>query len=383
MNNINGNYNLLVQMAQNRGFRRGAFVPGSQVATRRPAETASQANETKVPQEKQYRVKESKWHCSTCGVYCNSESQFKNHIISDKHNQKVNGDQKTGDNENKAESKEKIEEASNSEEKEAKGDEKTLHDNKKALECSIDVEKYLMPEDKKVGKLAKFGFYCKVCSVPMTGEIQLIMHVKGQKHAALSPNEIPDMNEPKKKTDMFKRKKNTVNNLLGGGVQTSNNFQIGMGSFVDSPINNNQYHQLFQTPQRGQQQLMYTNFAQHISPQSANTTFSDGSTPTHISENILAVLKSTESTPIRRKQCQRQHFTNETVQMNAQILNTSGSFVLNNSGIIAIPIQNCPTPGNLIYTNNGPYAFQPIYQQVPMAPYHPVAHVQGYYPPRN
>jgi hypothetical protein len=124
MNNINGNYNLLVQMAQNRGFRRGAFVPGNQVATRRPTEAASQ-NETKVPQEKQYRVKESKWYCSTCGVYCNSESQFKNHIISDKHNQKVNGDQKTGDGNNTAESKEKIEVASNNEEKEAKGDEKS------------------------------------------------------------------------------------------------------------------------------------------------------------------------------------------------------------------------------------------------------------------
>jgi hypothetical protein len=123
MNNINGNYNLLVQMAQNRGFRRGAFVAGNQVATRRPIETASQ-NETKVAQDKQYRVKESKWHCSTCGVYCNSESQFKNHIISDKHNQKVNGDEKTGDI-NTAESKDIIEEASNSEAKEAKGDEKS------------------------------------------------------------------------------------------------------------------------------------------------------------------------------------------------------------------------------------------------------------------
>jgi hypothetical protein len=212
----------------------------------------------------------------------------------------------------------------------------------------------------------------------------LFKHVQGQKHSVLSPNEIPGMNMPKKKTDMIKRKKTSVNNLFGGGIHTSNNFQIGMESFANSPINNNQYHQLLQSPPRGQQQLVYTNFTQHISPPSANTTFSFSSTPSHINENILAVLKSAESTPIRRRQRQRQqNFTNETAQINVQRMNTSGSVLLNNSAVFAIPIQNCPTPGNLLYTNNGPYAFQPIYQQHAINPYHPVAHAQGYFQPRN
>ncbi len=207
--------------------------------------------------------------------------------------------------------------------------------------------------------------------------------MQGQKHSVLSPNEIPGMNMPKKKTDMFKRKKSSVNNLFGGGIHTSNNFQISMESFDNSPICNNQYHQFLQSPPHGQQQLMYSNVTQHISPPSANTTFSYNSPPSQINENILAVLKSAESTPIRRKQRQRQqYFTNETVQMNAQRMNTSGSVLLNNSGVFAIPIQNCPTPGNLLYTN-GPYAFQPIYQQHPINPYHPVAQAQGYYQPRN
>lgn len=44
-----------------------------------------------------------------------------------------------------------------------------------AIKFQIDAVKYLITEDKKVGKFEKFGFYCKTCDAYMTGQIQLIM----------------------------------------------------------------------------------------------------------------------------------------------------------------------------------------------------------------
>jgi hypothetical protein len=60
-----------------------------------------------------------------------------------------------------------------------------------AIKFNVNAEKYLIPENKKNGKFEKFGFYCSLCNAYMTGQIQLIMHVKGAKHQYFSPNEIP------------------------------------------------------------------------------------------------------------------------------------------------------------------------------------------------
>lgn len=34
---------------------------------------------------KNYRVKNSEWHCQVCEIYCNSQAQFDVHLISQKH----------------------------------------------------------------------------------------------------------------------------------------------------------------------------------------------------------------------------------------------------------------------------------------------------------
>ena len=39
----------------------------------------------------------------------------------------------------------------------------------------IDVEKYFIPENKKIDHYIKFGFYCDTCDAYMTGQNQLIM----------------------------------------------------------------------------------------------------------------------------------------------------------------------------------------------------------------
>lgn len=36
---------------------------------------------------KNYRVKNSQWHCKCCDIYCNSQIQFEVHLISQKHKQ--------------------------------------------------------------------------------------------------------------------------------------------------------------------------------------------------------------------------------------------------------------------------------------------------------
>ncbi len=47
--------------------------------------------------------------------------------------------------------------------------------NRIAIDFKIDVNKFLIPASKKIGKYQKFGFYCSDCNVYMTGQIQLVM----------------------------------------------------------------------------------------------------------------------------------------------------------------------------------------------------------------
>ena len=47
--------------------------------------------------------------------------------------------------------------------------------NSSAIKYNIYAVKYLITDDKKLGKFEKFGFYCKTCDAYMTGQIQLIM----------------------------------------------------------------------------------------------------------------------------------------------------------------------------------------------------------------
>lgn len=44
-----------------------------------------------------------------------------------------------------------------------------------AIKFNINAVKYLIPENKKIGKFEKFGFYCDTCDAYMTGQIQLVM----------------------------------------------------------------------------------------------------------------------------------------------------------------------------------------------------------------
>ena len=46
----------------------------------------------------------------------------------------------------------------------------------------IDVEKYFIPEDKKIDHYIKFAFYCENCDAYMTGQNQLIMVRIKKKH---------------------------------------------------------------------------------------------------------------------------------------------------------------------------------------------------------
>ena len=38
-------------------------------------------------QQKNYRIKNSEWHCQVCDIFCNSHAQFEVHLISQKHKQ--------------------------------------------------------------------------------------------------------------------------------------------------------------------------------------------------------------------------------------------------------------------------------------------------------
>ena len=53
-----------------------------------------------------------------------------------------------------------------------------IAENPVALKFNINAVMYLIPEEKKLGKFEKFGFYCENCDAYMTGQIQLVMVIK-------------------------------------------------------------------------------------------------------------------------------------------------------------------------------------------------------------
>lgn len=153
-------------------------------------------NAKQQPPQKNYRVKNSQWHCHVCDVYCNSQTQFDVHMISQKHklserkqfsiNNSFSSSSQTDESEIKSE-RATCDENNNLDDK-PKID---IHNFDLAESHKINARKYLIPESKRVGKFEKFGFYCATCNAYMTGQIQLVMHVKGAKHQYFSPGEIP------------------------------------------------------------------------------------------------------------------------------------------------------------------------------------------------
>lgn len=208
--------------------------------------------------EKKYRVKILDWHCPDCDIYCNSVSQFDVHMISQKHRFVID------EGKRKIEKKDEIEkisaltenEFSNDESDDLENDEDTtlpteslenmrskpnfsiteIEQNPVAIRFNINAVKYLITEDKKKGKFEKFGFYCKTCDAYMTGQIQLIMHVRGAKHQYFHPNEIPNY-KPTKNYNPFHQKKRSVN--VNGTFNGSNKENF----FINKEQNFYQNHQ--------------------------------------------------------------------------------------------------------------------------------------------
>ncbi|CAF0880814.1 unnamed protein product [Brachionus calyciflorus] len=141
---------------------------------------------------KNYRVKNSEWHCNVCDVFCNSQAQFEVHLMSQKHKLAENNVFSANENSYTLNTDDQVnknfDENNNLEEK-PKID---IHDFALSEKYKVNAQKYLIPESKRVGKFEKFGFYCEKCNAYMTGQIQLVMHVKGAKHQFYCPNEIPD-----------------------------------------------------------------------------------------------------------------------------------------------------------------------------------------------
>ncbi len=42
-------------------------------------------NAADLSKEKKYRIKDDRWFCQTCDIFCNSDSQFQVHLMSTKH----------------------------------------------------------------------------------------------------------------------------------------------------------------------------------------------------------------------------------------------------------------------------------------------------------
>ena len=150
---------------------------------------------------KMYRVKNADWCCETCDIYCNSQSQYDVHVISQKHKfvvrrleeDKLTADQQTDENNNfipdlnyKSLPNSRmrtnfslgicllyIESYLNWFKNLTIVAE--IAENPLAIKFNINAVKYLITDDKKKGKFEKFGFYCKTCDAYMTGQIQLIM----------------------------------------------------------------------------------------------------------------------------------------------------------------------------------------------------------------
>ena len=90
----------------------------------------------------------------------------------------------------------------------------------------IDLKKYFIPENKKIDRYIKFGFYCDTCDAYMTGQNQLIMvrikklnikiylklklfnlkHIQGNGHNGRK-------SQPKKKPSKIKSKKVKEKNI--------------------------------------------------------------------------------------------------------------------------------------------------------------------------
>lgn len=163
-----------------------------------------------INKTKTYRVKNLNWFCPECNIYCNSESQFDVHMISQKHKFVVDEDKRklsaehlqslvseqiTDENNNLIENDLEIKiesEAIQSVHSKTNFSITEIAQNPIAIRFNINAVNYLITEEKRQGKFEKFGFYCKTCDAYMTGQIQLIMHVRGAKHHYFHPNEIPD-----------------------------------------------------------------------------------------------------------------------------------------------------------------------------------------------
>lgn len=157
----------------------------------------------RVVKPKSYRNKNTDLYCKSCDVFCNGQLQFEVHMMSQKHKLNLEFIKEGGNKLNNTEYEASVDENNNnsnecdiqSKDKMSNKIVKTnLHDytqNLIASQCQINAEKYLIPEDKRKGKYEKFGFYCSLCDSYMTGQIQLVMHVKGAKHQYYSPFEVP------------------------------------------------------------------------------------------------------------------------------------------------------------------------------------------------
>lgn len=176
---------------------------------------------------KDYKIKNAMWFCDKCDIYCNSDSQFDVHMISQKHKfvldeetRKLEDSIQGGEETNTSEV---LDENNNLDVVKAETDNKDLvnvrgranfsiteiSQNPVALKFNINAVKYLIPNEKKLGKFEKFGFYCQTCDAYMTGQIQLVMHVRGAKHQFYFPNELPDY-KPTKLYNPSHKKRHTI-----------------------------------------------------------------------------------------------------------------------------------------------------------------------------
>lgn len=188
--------------------------------------------------------KNLEWRCNECDIYCNSLSQFDVHMISQKHRMIVDEELRRVKSEEAAcEDMDKVDENNNEKVFVGDGaikveDQNQVEDarsrpgfsiteiaqNPVAIKFNINAVKYLIPENKKIGKFEKFGFYCDTCDAYMTGQIQLVMHVRGAKHQFYHPNEIPNYKPSKVYNPSIIRDKKhaTLNSESQTGIKDHN-----------------------------------------------------------------------------------------------------------------------------------------------------------------
>jgi hypothetical protein len=49
------------------------------------SKTSKNNTTSDVNKEKKYRVKDDRWYCNHCDIFCNSDSQYQVHLMSSKH----------------------------------------------------------------------------------------------------------------------------------------------------------------------------------------------------------------------------------------------------------------------------------------------------------